>query len=261
MSYETIIFEKTESVARITLNRPEKMNALTGVAFHEIIHALDDAEQDDSTRVVVITGKGKAFCAGVDLKFASEKLDNLKSEWDFLRVGKRLLERIEDLTKPVIAAVNGLALAGGFEIILAADLVVAAEDAMIGDQHMKVGMFGAGGSPFRLPLMIGFRKAKEMVLTGKWISGKEAEAIGLVNRAVSLGELDTAVNEMVAELADKSPVAMRITKSYMNRMTLTDADSKVEVAMLSALVNGSSEDHEEGMRAFQEKRKPEFKGR
>ena len=261
MSYETILFEKKDAVARITLNRPEKMNAMTRETFHEIIRALDDAEQDDNIRVVVITGKGKAFCAGVDLKFASSELDNLKSEWDFLCVGKRLLGRIEDLAKPVIAAVNGLALAGGFEIILAVDFVVAAEDAMMGDQHMRVGLFGAGGSPYRLPFMVGFRKAKELILTGKWISGKEAEKIGLVNRAVPADELEKAVDEMAAELADKSPVAMRITKSYMNRMTLTDANAKIEMAMLSSLLNSSSEDHEEGIKAFQEKRKPIFKGR
>jgi enoyl-CoA hydratase len=261
MSYETILFEKRDAVAKITLNRPEKMNAMTRVTFYEIISALDDAEQDDHIRVVVITGKGKAFCAGVDLKFASEELDNLKADWDFLCVGKRLLQRIEGLTKPVIAAVNGLTLAGGFEIILAVDMVIAAEDAMIGDQHMKVGMFGGGGSPYRLPFLVGFRKAKELILTGKWVSGKEAEKIGLVNRAVPAAELEKAVDEMAAELVDKSPVAMRITKSYMNRTALVDADAKIEMAILSSLLNNASEDHEEGIRAFQEKRKPEFKGR
>jgi enoyl-CoA hydratase/carnithine racemase len=197
----------------------------------------------------------------VDLKFAEKELDNLKSEWDFLRVGKRLLSRIEDLAKPVIIAVNGLALAGGFEIILAADMVIAAEDAKIGDQHMKVGMFGAGGSPYRLPFMVGFRKAKELVLTGKWISGREAEQIGLVNRAVPAQDLEKAVDELVSELVDKSPMTMRITKSYMNRAILTDEDTKVEMAMLSAMLDNQSEDHEEAIKAFNEKRKPEFKGR
>lgn len=261
MSYQEIIYEKKDAVARITLNRPEKMNAITGVMFKEILHALDEAEQDEQVRVVVMTGSGKAFCAGVDLKFAEKELDNLKSEWDFLHVGKRLLSRIEDLAKPVIIAVNGLALAGGFEIILAADMVIAAEDAKIGDQHMKVGMFGAGGSPYRLPFMVGFRKAKELVLTGKWISGREAEQIGLVNRAVPAQDLEKAVDELVSELVDKSPMTMRITKSYMNRAILTDEDTKVEMAMLSAMLDNQSEDHEEAIKAFNEKRKPEFKGR
>jgi enoyl-CoA hydratase len=261
MSYETIIFEKKDLVARITLNRPEKMNAMTGVTFREIHSALDDAEQDENVRVVVITGTGKAFCTGVDLTFARKELDSFESEFDFLSVGKRLLQRIEDLAKPVIAAVNGLALAGGFEIILAVDMVIAAEDAMIGDQHMKVGMFGAGGTPYRLPILIGLRKAKELILTGKWISGREAEQIGLVNRAVPANELEEAVDEMVAELADKSPMAMRITKSYMNRTALKDAEVNLEMAILSSIANGASEDHREAIQAFSEKRKPRFAGR
>ncbi|HEJ83027.1 MAG TPA: enoyl-CoA hydratase/isomerase family protein [Desulfobacteraceae bacterium] len=261
MGYETILFGKKDVVARITLNRPEKMNAMNGVMFREVLQALDDAEKDDKVRVVVITGSGKAFCTGVDLTFAREELDSFRSELDFLSLGKRLLRRMEDLAKPLIAAVNGLALAGGFEMILAVDMVIAAEEAMIGDQHMRVGMFGAGGTPFRLPILIGLRKAKELILTGRWISAKEAERIGLVNRAVPAGELEQAVDEMVAELADKSPTAMRITKSYMNRTALSHAEANLEMAILSSLANTASEDHKEAMRAFREKRKPKFTGR
>ncbi|MFC1534526.1 enoyl-CoA hydratase/isomerase family protein [Thermodesulfobacteriota bacterium] len=258
MDYEAILYEKRDTVAKITLNRPEKMNAMNRAMFQEILQALDDTEQDDNIRVILITGAGKAFCSGVDLKFAREELGTIKSEWNFLTVGKRLLERIEELAKPVIAVVNGLALAGGFEILLAVDMAIADEDTMLGDQHMKVGMFGAGGSPYRLPLLVGFRKAKELILTGKWISGKEAEKIGLVNRAVPANELEKAVDEMVAELSDKSPMAMRINKAYMNRTTLDDSGAHLERAVLSSLVNNASEDYQESVRAFQEKRKPEF---
>ena len=240
MTFETIIYEKKNAAARITFNRPEKMNAMNGTTFRELLAALDDAEQDDAVRAVVIAGQGKAFSAGVDLKFAKAELTSVKAELDFLKVGKRLLERIEALTKPVIAAVNGIALAGGFEIILAADLVIAVDDVMISDQHMKVGMFGAGGSPYRLPFMVGFRKAKELILTGKWISGKEAEAIGLVNRAVPREQFEAAIDEMVADLTDKDPMTMRLTKAYMNDMILADASSKVDAAMLSSLVNNLS---------------------
>ena len=128
----------------------------------------------------------------------------------------------------------------GFEIILAADLAVAVEDVMIGDQHMKVGMFGAGGSPYRLPQVIGLKKAKELLLTGKWITGKEAEEMGLVNKAVPADQFEQAIEAMTAELVDKDPMTMRITKNYINSMTLTDVSTKVEVAMLSAVVNGQS---------------------
>jgi enoyl-CoA hydratase len=240
MNYETVIYEKNSGIARITFNRPAKMNALNRTSFQELLSVLDDAEQDDAVRVVVIAGQGKAFCAGVDLKFARQELIGVKAELDFLQTGKKLLAKIEGLTKPVIAAVNGIALAGGFEIILAADFAIAVEDVMIGDQHMKVGMFGAGGSPFRLPLFVGLRKAKEMLLTGQWISGKEAEKIGLVNKAVPADQFENAIAELAAELAGKDPMTMRITKAYINHMTLTDVDAKVEVAMLSSIVNNLS---------------------
>lgn len=240
MAYETIIYEKKDASARITFNRPEKMNALNGTSFRELLATLNDADKDENIKVVVIAGQGKAFCAGVDLKFAKQNLTSAKAELDFLKVGKTFLETIERLSKPVIAAVNGIALAGGFEIILAADLVVAVEDVMIGDQHMKVGMFGAGGSPYRLPFMVGFRKAKELILTGKWITGKEAEEIGLVNRAVPADQFEQAIEEMVAELADKDPLTMRITKAYMNDMLMTDSGAKVDTAILSSLVNNLS---------------------
>jgi enoyl-CoA hydratase/carnithine racemase len=262
MGYETILFEKKGAVAKITLNRPEKMNAMNDIMFREIGQALEDSEQDSNIRVVVITGKGKAFCSGVDLKFSREKLISQKDREDFYRLGNRVkMRRIEEMSKPVIAAVNGFALAGGFEIMLTCDLAIASEDAMIGDQHMTYGLFGAGGSPFRLPLLVGIRKAKELIFTGKWISGKEAERIGLVNRAVPADQLESAVDELVAQLVDKSPVAMKISKAYINRTAYVDADSRLELLIMSALVLGASEDAQEGMKAFAEKRKPEYKGR
>lgn len=262
MSYETILFEKKGPMAKITLNRPQALNAMNDVMFREIGQALENSEEDNNIRVVVITGSGRAFCSGVDLKFSREKLTTQQDRENFYRLGNRVkMRRIEEMSKPVIAAVNGFALAGGFEIVLACDLAIAAEDAQMGDQHMNYGLFGAGGSPFRLPLLVGIRKAKELIFTGKWISGKEAESIGLVNRAVPADQLESAVDELVAQLADKSPVAMRISKAYINRTAFVDADSRLELLIMSALVLGASEDSQEGMRAFAEKRKPVYKGR
>lgn len=261
MAFKRIIYEKEGVIAKITMNKPEALNTLDRIMFREFGEALDDADMDNEVHVVVITGKGRAFCAGMDLKFASQELDSLTSQWELFRLAKKaFLGRMEDLTKPVIAAVNGIALGGGFEILLAADFVIAAENAILGEEHIKVPAFGPGGSAYRLPLLIGLRKAKELVLTGKRISGKEAEEIGLVNRAVPPNALDSAVSELAAELADKSPIAMRISKLFMNRTALTDMDAKLEMAMLSALVVTNSEDHQEGLRAFKEKRNPVFKG-
>ena len=261
-SYETIIYEKKNSVAKITLNRPEAMNAITRTMFMEIGQALDDAEQDNSVSVVVLTGSGKSFCAGVDLKFASEELKTLQDQQDLFRLGNKMaLEKMEGLSKPVIAAIQGYCLAGGFEIMMATDLVIAAEDAKIGDQHINFGLFGGGGCAYRLALLVGMRKAKEIVLMGKRLSGKEAEQIGLINLAVPTDKLESAVDEMAAELSSKSPVAVRLSKRFINRVSMPDAETRLELAIMYSLIDSTSEDKEEGMRAFIEKRKPVFKGK
>ena len=262
MGYETIIYQKKNAVARITLNRPEALNSLNRTMLLEIGEALEDSEKDNAIRVVVIAGSGKAFCTGVDLKFAKEELTTSQAEQDFFRFGNEvMLRRIEKMPKPVIAAVNGYAMAGGIEILTVVDLAIASEDAVIGDQHMKFGLLGAGGSPYRVPLLIGIRKAKELIFTGKTLTGKEAEQIGLVNHAVPPDKLESTVDALAAELAELSPVAMRISKALINSTMLVDIETRLELILMSSLVGANSEDRNEGIRAFNEKRKPVFKGR
>ena len=262
VSYETIIYEKKNTVAKITLNRPEALNAITRTMFLEIGQALDDAEQDDNIRVVILMGSGKSFCAGVDLKFSEAELNTLQEKQDFFRLGNKMaLEKMEGLSKPVIAAVHGYCLAGGFEVMMATDLVIAAEDARIGDQHVNVALFGGGGCAYRLALLVGMRKAKEIALMGKRLSGKEAEQIGLVNLAVPAAELESTVEQIAAEISEKSPVAVRLSKWFINRVSMLDADTRLELAIMYSLVDAASEDAQEGIKAFNEKRKPVFKGR
>ena len=262
MIYENIIFEKENGIAKITLNRPEALNALNRDMTLEIGHAVEDAEKDDKVRVVVITGSGRAFCVGADLKFVKEELTSLWAQEEFFRfTNKTLMNAIENLNKPVIAALNGFALAGGFEIMLACDLVIASEDALIGDVHINYGLVGPAGSTHRVPRIVGIRKAKEIIFTGERISAHEAERIGLVNRVVPADELESATHDMAASLAEKSPVALRITKNLLNRGLDTDRSTASELEIMSALFNQTSEDFQEGIRAFNEKRKPIFKGR
>ncbi len=262
MSYEAIIYQKKGAVARITLNRPKAMNSLTWTMAREIAEALEDAEKDTAIRAVIITGSGRAFCTGVDLKFAKEEMTNPQAEESFFRYSNEtMIRKIEKMPKPVIAAVNGYTMAGGMEILTAVDLAIASEDALIGDQHMKYGLLSAGGAPYRLSLLVGMRRAKELIFSGDAISGKEAERIGLVNRAVPADKLESAVDELAAKLADASPLAMRISKSMVNQTMLPDIDAKMEFTIMSFLVGSRSEDRDEGIRAFNEKRKPVFKGR
>lgn len=259
--YKTILYAQEGGIGKIILNRPEALNALTQTMFIEIGQALDKAEQDGEVKVIVISGKGRAFCAGADLKVASEEQTSLNKQREFCRLGNRnVLEKIENLDKPVIASVHGYCLAGGFEIMLACDLVIAAEDAILGDQHINIGAIGAGGSPYRLAMLVGLRKAKEIIFTGKRLSGKEAEDIGLVNLAVPKDMLEKTVSFIANEIAQKSPVAMRISKSILNRTMYIDSASRLELVMLFSLFNNASGDFQEGMRAFIEKRKPVFRG-
>jgi enoyl-CoA hydratase len=262
MNYDTILYTKKNRAAVITLNRPDSMNAMNRTMFMEIGKALDDADHDNNISVVILKGSGKCFSTGVDLKFATAELKTLQDQQDFFRLGNQMvLEKMEKLGKPVIAAVHGYCLAGGFEVMMAADIVIAAEDAKIGDQHVNVGVLGGGGCAYRLSLLVGLRRAKEIILTGKMLSGKEAERIGVINMAVPATELESVAEKMADELSLKSPVALKLSKWYLNRVSMLDADARLELAIMYSLVDSTSEDKEEGMQAFLEKRKPNFKGR
>lgn len=255
MNYKNIIYQKKDGVAKIMLNRPEVLNCLDKAMVIDIGNALNDADKDDSIGAIVITGTGRAFCTGMDLKFAKKELNTIQAQLDFfLFANEVMMRKLEKVRKPIIAAVNGLAIAGGFELLLNVDLAIADENAMIGDYHMQRGLLAAGGAYFRLPLLIGLRRAKELMFTGKMITGKEAEQIGLVNRAVPSDMLENTVHALAKELAEKSPIAMKIAKSLINNTALVDAEARLELILMSTLV-GSASGESEGLKAFHDKKK------
>lgn len=262
MPFSRILLDKTDGVARITLNRADSLNAIDRETLLELAAASAEIEQDQQVRVAVITGAGRAFCAGADLNYILGTLeDPLKTE-QAIRLWHGTFTTIENISKPVIAAVNGLALAGGLELVAVCDLAVAAENAKLGDQHANFGLVPGGGGSQRLPRLIGVRRAKELLLTGRWLSAAEALDIGLVNRVAPAGKLEELVREITDDLVKKkSPMASRMIKGLVNRGMQADLATGLELEVQGILRHFSTEDCKEGIAAFREKRPPVFKGR
>jgi len=262
MEFSTIIFEKKEGVARITLNRPEALNALSPELISEMGVALDDVERDETIKVIVIAARGKAFSAGADLGSVREMLDSLPEIESVLRSWHKTFNALEESSRPVVCVVQGMALAGGLELINACDIVIASEEARIGDQHANFGLIPGGGNTQRLPRIVGPRKAKEIILTGEWLSAADAERIGLVNKVVPADKLEAAVSEMVNKLIKgKSSLAAKAIKNLINKGMQVDLHSALEMEIQTHLNHSQSEDMAEGIKAFEEKRPPVFKGR
>lgn len=261
MAFKTILLEKKEGIAKITLNRPEVLNAMNPEMLSELEEAVADIERDDSVRAVIITGVGRAFSSGADLKAVKEVGDDPQQRFRFTRRWHEVFNAVENLSKPVIAAINGFCLAGGLELVEVCDLAIASDKAVIGDQHANYGLVAGGGGTQRLPRLIGVRKAKELLLTGDWLSPEEAERLGLVNKVVPADKLEETAQELAAKLAKKSPLASRTIKLLVNKGMQADLNTGLELEISAVIQHEGSEDVKEGIRAFEEKRTPEFPGR
>ena len=256
MDTSTITYAAGGGIARITLNRPDRLNAISPELLQDLDRVCEAVEADAGILVATLTAAGRTFCAGADLR-AVKELSPDAARWDaFMGLWHRVFDRIEALPVPVVAGVHGLALAGGLELVLVADLVVADEAARLGDQHANFGLVAGGGGSQRLPRLIGARRAKELMLLGGWLSAAEALAWGLVNRVVPAGTVPTAVEEMARTLAAGSGSANRTVKALVSRAF--DADLGEGLALERRLVaqHMRSADAAEGLRAFAEKRKP-----
>lgn len=257
-SKEGTFLSTTQNIAKITLNRPDALNAFSPELVKDLNEALDQAENDKDIRAIIISAEGKAFSAGADLKAMGSLSEEEISK--FTESGLELFQRIEDFPKAIIAAINGVCLGGGLELAAACDIRIAAAEIKIGTPEVSLGLIPAWGGSSRLPFLIGMSRAKEMILTGTIISSEEAEKIGLVSKVVPADELASTASFTAAKIADNAPIAVAEAKRVMNAtrtMTMPEGNAlQAEVAAKLA----KTHDLQEGIKAVLEKRKPTFKG-
>ena len=260
MEFKFIIYEKSEGVATITLNRPEALNAFSKEVVEEILRALEDVKSDENVRVLVLTGAGeKAFSAGADIK-AMAGMTALKAR-ELSIMGESICLALENLEKPVIAAINGYALGGGLEVAMACDLRIASENARMGQTEVNIGLIPGWGGTQRLTRLVGMTKAKELVFTGKMFDARTAEQLGIVNIVTPADKFRETVHQFAIELVSKPPVALKVAKALINKGANISLDSALALEREGFGVVASSEDLKEGVSAFTEKRKPVFKGK
>ena len=260
MAFDNLLLERDGAVATVTVNRPKVLNALNAQTLDELRRAMLELGRDAAIRVVILTGAGdKSFVAGADINELA--LQTPVSGREHARAGQHVFDIIENLGKPVIAAINGYALGGGCELAMACTLRVAADHAKLGQPEINLGLLPGYAGTQRLPRLVGKGRALEMLLTGAPVGAIEAERIGLVNRVVPGTELASTVKALAATLAAQAPVAMRYIIDAVNTgLEMPFAEAAVHEATLFGLV-AATDDMREGTRAFLEKRKPTFTGR
>jgi len=260
MAYENILVEKKDGIGYVTIDRPKKLNALSIKTVKELTDAFEKLARDKKVGVVILTGGGeKSFVAGADIpEFAKLKPDGAR---DYAIRGQKLLNLIERLGKPVIAAVNGYALGGGCEIAMACTMRIASDNASLGQPEVNLGLIPGYGGTQRLPRLVGKGRAYEIILSAKPIDAATAERIGLVNKVVPQAELMATCEKMAKTIAKRGPLAVKYCLEAVDRgLNMSLDDGLALEADLFGLVFGSK-DVREGVKAFNEKRKPDFKGK
>jgi enoyl-CoA hydratase len=259
MNYETILVEKRDKVAVLTINRPDKLNSLSSKVHEEGVAALEELRKDDSVRVVVITGAGeKSFVAGADIsEFAGQTPVTQRN----LFHEKTLFNSIDNFPKPVIAMINGFCLGGGNELALACDIRTCSENARFSQPEINLGIICGGGGTQRLTRLIGEGRAMEMILTGDMIDAPKALQYGLVNYVFTSEELEAKTLELAAKIAEKAPVALQMSKEAVKFASRSNLDEGLRREVDLFAICFSTEDKTEGVSAFLEKRKPNFQGK
>ncbi len=259
MSYETLRVERSDRVATITIDRPEKRNALNSVVRRELIGALDALESDDEVRVIVLTGAGdRAFVAGADIgEFAERGPIEQRAAME----GRRVFTAVASFPKPVVASINGYALGGGCELAMACDVRIAARGARLGQPEVNLALLPGGGGTQRLPRLVGLGRAMRLILTGELIPAEEAERIGLVDEVVDDDALADRTRELADSIARHSPVALKLIKQAVRAAAEMPLAAGLDLERELFITAFSSEDRVEGVSAFLEKRDPAYTGR
>jgi 2-(1,2-epoxy-1,2-dihydrophenyl)acetyl-CoA isomerase len=266
MSHSQILFEKDGAVATVTMNRPEKLNAYSETMVHEILAAFYDARDDDAIRAVILTAKGRGFCSGGDIsrdfqypaRYRGHRLESMLEMRENMHALIRFLHRFD---KPVIAAINGAAVAGGLTLALACDFRIAAESARLGDTSLKFALIPDEGGAYFFPRAMGMDRALKMSLLSEIYPARQALELGLVTEVVADAELMDAARKLATRLAEGPPIAIRLTKRMMYKQRTMELDNALEDAAMATLVSNYTEDVKEGTVAFHEKRKPRFQGK
>jgi enoyl-CoA hydratase/carnithine racemase len=255
-------FDIADGIATITLNRPEKMNAFTVEMMEDWIAALEDCRTNADVRAIVMTGTGRAFTTGGDIEgFGASASRTPQGIRDHLVGGsQRLIRKIAEIDKPVIAALNGFATGGGLDIALACDIRFAAQSARFAETYAKMGLIPGMGGAYLLPRIVGVAKALEMFWSTDWVDAQEAERIGLVNRVFPDAELMAGTLAFARKVADAAPLSVRTIKRLVRAGAGQDLSTALDMVASEMTVVRSSEDHQEALAAFKDKRQPNFKG-
>lgn len=261
MNYETIIFKKEDGIATITLNRPDRLNAITIQMAEELLDVIDDCHRDADVRAVVISGAGRAFCSGADIKSDASTASPPEHIAKITEILHRLILEIRNLKKPVIASIRGHASGAGFSLVMACDLAIASENAKFNLAFVKIGLVPDLGATYFLPRLAGAKKSNELFFTGDFIDAKEAENIGIVNKVVSDEDLERETMKLAARLAKGPTLAIGRTKALINEGFTNTLKTQMENERQNQIMSAGTEDYAEGVSAFLEKREPKFKGK
>jgi enoyl-CoA hydratase len=261
VTLETVLYDARDGIARIRLNRPHRLNAMVPQLMRDLRRALTAAAEDAAVRVVILSGEGRAFCAGDDLKESAKGHGDVAEIRAFVQDIQQVTADMKALSKPIIGAVHGYAVGGGCELALGCDLVVAAEDATFAFPETGVGLFVTGGVTHWLPRAVGLAKAKELIMTGEPFDGREAARLGLANRAVPRDEVLPAAEALARAIMTKAPIPIAMTKGALEAGAQSDLATALALEATSTVTCFLTEDAREGARAFVEKRAPRYRGR